>query len=90
MSHYTTNENKQRLRRKMETKGIMQGGILSTREENAALYAYLTKPVYKIHVGYTKTGRDKWKKFDTLEAANATCEAVRKQTGIILTIIKGE
>lgn len=39
-------------------------------------------------MGYTRTGKDKWAKFETLELANQACEAVRKRTGIILTIIK--
>lgn len=44
--------------------------------------------MFKVHVGYTKTGSDRWKRYATLAEASAACEAVRKKTGIILTIIK--
>ena len=38
-----TQENKNALRRKTETLGIQQGGILKTQADNLALYIYLTK-----------------------------------------------
>lgn len=44
--------------------------------------------MYKVHIGYTKTGRDRWVKFASLAAANEFCEKVRQETRIILTIIK--
>ena len=43
--------------------------------------------MYKVHIGYTRAGRDRWKRFPTLESANAFCEKVRAVTGTILTII---
>ena len=43
---------------------------------------------YKVHVGYTAKGNDRWKKFESFEQAQALCNDVAKRTGIILTIVK--
>jgi len=45
LMHHWTDENKQGLYRKMQNKGIHGGGILSTIEENTALFEYLRKEV---------------------------------------------
>lgn len=41
---------------------------------------------YRVHIGYTRTGRDRWRKFATLADASRFCEAVWQATGIILSI----
>lgn len=43
--------------------------------------------MYRVHVGYTRSGRDRWIKFDTLEKANAFCNEVMFATGTVLTVI---
>lgn len=43
--------------------------------------------VFKVHIGYTRNGRNRWRKFPTFTAASSFCEAARKATGIILTIV---
>ena len=43
--------------------------------------------LYCVHIGYTPKGRDKWKKFKTLESANAFCSEVFQRLNIVLTII---
>jgi hypothetical protein len=42
---------------------------------------------YKVHIGYTRTGRDRWRTFATPADASAFCESVRQATGQILTVI---
>lgn len=42
---------------------------------------------YRVHVGYTRAGRNRWRRFPTLARASQFCEAVRLRTGIILTIL---
>lgn len=42
---------------------------------------------FKVHIGYTRSGRNRWRKFATLAEASRFCESVRTATGIILTII---
>jgi hypothetical protein len=44
--------------------------------------------MFKVHVGYTATGRNRWRRFVTLDAASAFCERVRRATRAILTIIE--
>jgi hypothetical protein len=41
---------------------------------------------YRVHIGYTRRGADRWRYFQTLEAASKACNAVFQQTGIILTV----
>lgn len=43
---------------------------------------------WNVHIGYTDKGRDKWKKFSTLESAQVFCNEVHEKTGKILTIIR--
>lgn len=43
--------------------------------------------MFKVHIGYTSKGNDRWRKFDTLESANAFCERVRAASGLILSIV---
>jgi hypothetical protein len=56
---------------------------------NACAY-WRVKPMYKVHIGYTKAGRDKWRKFETLATANAFCSEVFEKTGIVLSITGGK
>lgn len=46
--------------------------------------------MYKVHVGYTQRGKDKWRRFKTIEDAKAFCEKVYTLTGVILSIIVEE
>ena len=45
--------------------------------------------MFKVHVGYTHTGRNRWRRFATIADASQFCEHVRQATGIILAIVKG-
>lgn len=42
--------------------------------------------MFRVHIGYTRTGRNRWRRFATLEAATAFCQAVHKATRIVLAI----
>ena len=44
--------------------------------------------MYKVGIGYTKTGRERWRKFDNFDDAQAFCSEVHRQTRVVLTIIK--
>jgi hypothetical protein len=41
---------------------------------------------YRIHVGYTKAGRNRWRSFATLAEAKAYAHAYFKRSGVILSI----
>ncbi len=41
---------------------------------------------FRVHVGYTPRGRDRWQTFPDLASANAFCEDVRKASGTILSV----
>jgi hypothetical protein len=43
---------------------------------------------FKVHIGYTDTGRNRWRTFADLNAANTFCEQVRRATQIVLTVIE--
>lgn len=45
--------------------------------------------MYKVHVGYTPKGRDRWKRFAGFDAAQKFCSEVFTKTGIVLAIIEG-
>lgn len=45
--------------------------------------------MFRVHVGHTKTGRDRWRKFATLAEASAFCSEVFDRTGIVLSIVRG-
>jgi hypothetical protein len=42
--------------------------------------------MFRVHVGYTGTGRDRWRVFDSLKDAKEFCERVFARTGTVLTI----
>lgn len=42
---------------------------------------------YKVHVGYTATGRNRWRRFTDLNSAQAFCNQVCRATRIVLTIL---
>jgi len=42
--------------------------------------------MFKVHIGYTRTGRNRWRRFATLEAATVFVNAVHTATRIVLTI----
>lgn len=44
--------------------------------------------MFKVHIGYTPKGRDRWKRFATFEAAQRLCSEVFTVTGHVLTIIE--
>jgi len=46
--------------------------------------------MFKVHVGYTALGRNRWRRFYTIEGARAYVSAVFNTTGIVLTIIEGK
>lgn len=48
-----------------------------------------TAPSFKVHVGYTRTGRNRWRRFATLADASAFCSAIFAKTGIVLSITQG-
>ena len=41
---------------------------------------------YRVHVGYTSNGRNRWRRFATLAAAQDFCNYVCERTRIVLTI----
>lgn len=48
----------------------------------------MTAGLYRVHIGYTITGRDRWRCFATLEQAREFCDSVFRATKIVLTIIE--
>jgi hypothetical protein len=48
-----------------------------------------TKAQYRVHLGYVN-GRDRWRYFSTIAAANEFCEKVRLLTRVILTVLSVE
>lgn len=46
--------------------------------------------MYRVHIGWTSTGRDRWRYFDTMEEARAACAAVFERTRVVLTIERAE
>jgi hypothetical protein len=46
------------------------------------------KPGFRVHVGYTSAGNDRWRYFWTLEDANEFCNRVIDRTKIVLAIEK--
>jgi hypothetical protein len=44
--------------------------------------------MFCVHLGYTVTGRNRWQRFYTLDAAVRFCEMERVRTGVILTIVE--
>lgn len=43
---------------------------------------------YKVHIGYTLTGRNRWRHFATLTLAALFCGTVHEKTGIVLSIVR--
>lgn len=43
---------------------------------------------YKVHVGYSASGRDRWRHFESYEAARDFCQEAFERTGKILAIHK--
>lgn len=41
---------------------------------------------YQVHIGYTRTGRDKWRTFDTLAEAFLFVRKVFERSRIVLSI----
>jgi len=44
---------------------------------------------YRVHVGYTATGRDRWRYFAALKDAQRYCSTVFARTRVVLTIMSG-
>jgi hypothetical protein len=43
---------------------------------------------HKIHTGYTKTGKDRWAYFASLDDAREAVSEIFKRTGIIVAIVE--
>jgi hypothetical protein len=43
--------------------------------------------MFAVHVGFTATGRNRWRRFSTLAAATAFVNRVFATTGTVLTIV---
>lgn len=41
---------------------------------------------YRVHIGYTRNGRNRWRYFDTLALACQFAEDIRRHTRIILSV----
>lgn len=41
---------------------------------------------YRVHIGFTRTGKDRWMRFATLDEAKAFCEQVFAKCNTILTV----
>ena len=41
---------------------------------------------YRVHVGYTARGRDKWRRFSTEESARSFAEKLFQATGVIVAV----
>ena len=48
----------------------------------------MARPGFKVHIGYTATGRNRWRRYATLAEAARFCGAVFSDTGIVLTIVE--
>jgi hypothetical protein len=44
--------------------------------------------LFRVHIGYTRSGRDRWRKFVTLTEASAFCNRVFHLKGVVLSITK--
>jgi hypothetical protein len=42
--------------------------------------------MYRVHIGYTPKGRDRWKYFETFDQASAFCNEVFIKTRIVLLL----
>lgn len=43
---------------------------------------------YKVHIGSTRGGRERWRVFATFADAVTFCDRVHRQTGVILSIVR--
>jgi hypothetical protein len=43
---------------------------------------------FKVHIGYTANGRDRWKRYATLDEAQEVCNRVFAETKIVLCIVE--
>jgi viroplasmin and RNaseH domain-containing protein len=44
--------------------------------------------MFKVHTGYSRCGKSRYKRFDTIEDASAYCNYVFARVGIVLSIEK--
>jgi hypothetical protein len=42
--------------------------------------------MYRVHIGYTRNGNDRWRYFDSLDVAVAFCGSVFRRSGLVLSI----
>ena len=40
----------------------------------------------RVHIGWTQSGKDRWRYFNSIESAIEACNAVFNATGIVLTV----
>jgi len=66
---------------------IYQSALGQIRQEQSQSRATISHNAYRVHLGYTAAGRNRWAYFDTIEDANAYCELVRARRGIILSVV---
>ena len=71
----------QKIQAERNYKAFMQSALKDAQN-------FLNTEAYKVHTGYTPSGRDKWKRFDTLQNATLFCSEVFNRCGIVLTIVK--
>lgn len=46
--------------------------------------------MFRVHIGYTITGRNRWRKFATLAEASTYCDRVFRRRGVVLSIVRAE
>ena len=46
--------------------------------------------MYRVHVGYTRNGHDRWQYFDTEQEAMEMCSKAHELFGVVLTIERVE
>ena len=44
--------------------------------------------MYRVHIGYSATGRNRWRYFDSIDTARAFVGAVFARTGIVLSVVR--
>lgn len=44
--------------------------------------------MFKVHIGYTRKGRDRWRRFETMAEAIAFCQRIFAATSVVLSIVK--
>jgi hypothetical protein len=48
----------------------------------------MSRKPYRVHIGYTATGRDRWRYYNTLENAQAVARIIFKALGVLVAVEK--